>query len=74
MQGHHFGQWPAISAMIAEETQKNLNLDDQDFLIEIWFKPLAVLKYKWGTSFLVGKNPVMPWPATACPIPAKTSR
>ena len=48
MKGHRFGEWPAISAVIAEESQKNLNLDDKDFLIEIWFKPLATLKYKGG--------------------------
>ena len=45
-QGHHFGKWPAINAVIHDESQKNLNLDDKDFLIEVWFKPLAKLKYK----------------------------
>ena len=55
-QGHRFGEWPAISAVIAEEGQKNLNLGDKDFLIEIWFKPLATLKYKAGPNVLVSKK------------------
>ena len=54
--GHRFGEWPAISAVIAEESQKNLNLDAEDFLVEIWFKPLTPLKYKWGHNFLISKK------------------
>lgn len=57
MQGHRFGEWPAISAVIAHEQQKNLDLGDKDFLIEIWFKPLPVLKYKGnGPNILVSKK------------------
>jgi hypothetical protein len=55
--GHRFGEWPAISAIIPEERQQNLNLDDKDFLIEIWFKPLPVLKYKGNTpNVLISKK------------------
>lgn len=45
-EGHEFGKWPAISAMIEDEFQQNLNLDDKDFLLEVWFKPLPPLKAK----------------------------
>jgi parallel beta-helix repeat protein len=55
-EGHQFGQWPALSAVIAQEQQKNLNLDDKDFLLEIWFKPLPMSKYKSNPSFLVAKK------------------
>ena len=44
--GHRFGEWPAINAMIHGHRQKNLNLDDKDFLIEVWFKPLPMLPDK----------------------------
>ena len=44
--GHSFGEWPAISAMIHDEFQKNLNLEDKDFLFEIWFSPMPVLPNK----------------------------
>jgi hypothetical protein len=54
--GHRFGEWPAISAVIAQEHQKNLNLDDKDFLIEIWFKPLATFKAKGGPNVLISKK------------------
>ena len=56
-EGHRFGEWPAISAMIENEFQKNLNFDDRDFLIEIWFKPLPVLKDKGnGRNILISKK------------------
>ncbi len=48
--GHHFGKWPAINAIIHDEKQKNLNLDDKDFLMEVWLKPLPKLKYKGDSS------------------------
>ena len=47
---HHFGKWPAINALILDEKQRNLNLDDNDFLLEVWFKPLPELKYKRKAS------------------------
>jgi hypothetical protein len=46
MEGHHFGKYPAINAMIHDGDQKNLDLDNKDFLLEIWFKPLPPVKYK----------------------------
>ena len=45
-EGHRFGEWPAINAMIHGCRQKNLDLDGKDFLIEVWFKPLPTLKAK----------------------------
>jgi parallel beta-helix repeat protein len=45
-QGHEFGKWPTIGAVIHDEQQKDLNLDGRDFLIEVWFQPLATLQYK----------------------------
>jgi parallel beta-helix repeat protein len=55
--GHQFGQWPTVSAVIHDENQKELNLDERDFLIEIWFRPLALLRYKDDTSnVLVAKK------------------
>ena len=61
-EGHHFGKWPAINAVIHDEQQKSLNLDDKDFLMEIWFKPLARLKYK---------PIIMPYVAPNCLISKK---
>jgi len=46
--GHRFGEWPAINAMIHGHLQKNLNLDEKDFLIEVWVKPLPMLPAKSG--------------------------
>jgi parallel beta-helix repeat protein len=46
MQGHRFGEWPAINAMMHDETQKNLNAEDCDFLVEVWFKPLPKVEAK----------------------------
>ena len=43
---HRMGEWPALSANILNAQQKNLNLDDRDFVIEVWFKPLDWIKYK----------------------------
>ena len=43
---HRMGEWPALSAVILNAQQKNLNLDDRDFVIEVWFKPLEWIKYK----------------------------
>jgi hypothetical protein len=43
---HRMGEWPALSANILNTQQKNLNLDDRDFVIEVWFKPLDWIKYK----------------------------
>ena len=53
--GHRFGEWPALSAMIHDRQQKHLNLGQADFLIEIWFKPLAPSKYGAGGT-LVSKK------------------
>ena len=44
--GHRMGEWPALSANILNAQQKNLNLDDRDFVIEVWFRPLDWIKYK----------------------------
>jgi hypothetical protein len=55
--GHEFGKWPTIAAVIHDEQQKNLNLDGHDFLIEIWFQPLATLQYKGNSpSVLMSKK------------------
>ena len=56
-EGHRFGEWPALSAVIDHQNQKNLDLADKDFLIEIWFKPLDVVKYKGdGPNILISKK------------------
>ena len=55
--GHRFGEWPAINAMLPDEKQHNLNPNDQDFLIEIWFKPLPKVKAKgMAPNTLVAKR------------------
>jgi len=55
--GHVFGEWPAINAMIQGEKQNNLNPEDQDFLIEVWFKPLPKVKAKGDSvNTLVSKK------------------
>ena len=44
--GHLFGRWPTVSAVIHDEDQKNLDPGGDDFLIEVWFRPLPTLRYK----------------------------
>jgi hypothetical protein len=56
-EGHRFGEWPAVNAIVDDGRQKNLNLDDQDFLIEVWFQPLDMLQYKGGAvNCLIAKK------------------
>jgi len=45
-EGHHFGKWPAINAVIAHQDQKALDLGDADMLLEIWFKPLPLVAFQ----------------------------
>jgi len=56
-EGHCFGEWPAINAMIHDEKQHNLNPQGLDFLIEVWFKPLPKVKAKgMAVNTLVAKR------------------
>jgi len=57
-EGHRFGEWPAINALVHDEKQQHLNPGDQDFLIEVWFKPLpkAPMKHLYSVNTLVAKK------------------
>ena len=57
-EGHHFGKYPAINAMIHDGEQKNLALDAKDFLLEIWFKPLPPVNYERTVSDGLGSTDV----------------